>query len=256
MHLNDLLELLYTARKRFSSIQVSWQYRYNRGLMNAAQERWFSQQPPGSVGVLKSENVEKAGYPSESEQVIRRRVWWRKPSCWRREEQAARTMVKILCEDRFWIYWAAGGKLYTNVMPEDKRPELQIIQRKRRQGEQFTDLSQELREVPVIDPSLLLATHDLQLVENTVFAGRKAVRVQGVFRKGRAPGWEPHFWSFADEHEFLVDLERGILLRYAARFKGQEFAVAAVDEVIFDEPIPDSVFSFVPPPNTSVEVIN
>lgn len=80
--------------------------------------------------------------------------------------------------------------------------------------------------------------------------------VRGVFRKGRDPGWEPLFWKLADESEFLVDRERGILLRYSAGFDGEEFAVASVDEVIFDEAIPEEAFHFITPPGTLVEVID
>lgn len=224
--------------------------------MNAAQERWLAQQPAGSASALKSKDEAERELPDEMERVIRRRVWWRKPSCWRREEHATGSMIKILCEGHFWFYMAAGGKLYTNVLPGDKQLDLQIKERKPRKGEVFPELESEIREVPVVDPSFLLATHNLEPIEDTEFLGREAVRVRGVFRQGREPSWEPRFWGFADEHEFPVDRERGILLRYVARFQEQDFAVASVEEVIFDETLPEDIFSFSPPPDTEVDVVS
>jgi hypothetical protein len=54
MIISQLLELLYTARNRFSTIQVSWRYWYRPDLMSAAQDKWMAQQPPGNVAVLSS----------------------------------------------------------------------------------------------------------------------------------------------------------------------------------------------------------
>jgi outer membrane lipoprotein-sorting protein len=258
MNLSELLELLYTARNRFSTIQVSWRYWYRPDLMSAAQDKWMAEQPPVSVAVLSSISAKETGSETQDEmgRVIRRRVWWQKPSFWRREEHAKATIITIIHEDDFWSFSSARNRLYTNVMPDEGPSHPNIRRVSRRKGEHFPDLEQEIKDVPIVDPSFLLATHELQRMESTVFAGREAVRVRGVFRKGRDLGWEPRFWGFADEHEFLVDEERGILLRYAARFKQQDFAVASVEQVIFDEPIPESVFIFTPPPSTFVEVVH
>ena len=82
---------------------------------------------------------------------------------------------------------------------------------------------------------------------------RAALQVRGVARGRQTMTRDPVFWMAAEEYAFLVDAERGILLRYAAMNNGQEFAVAAVEQVVFDEPIPVSLFT--PPPASSVIVV-
>jgi hypothetical protein len=69
------------------------------------------------------------------------------------------------------------------------------------------------------------------------------VQARAIYRKGRDRIPDAIFWATADEYDLVVDKEYGVLPRYAARLKGQEFAVTEVDRVIFDEPIPEEVFS-------------
>ena len=256
MELGDLLELLYTAHNRFFSIQVTWQYGYRVDIMNEALEKWAAQYPPGSVSALKSKSAQ--GTQNENEMKIRWRVWWQKPSCWRDEDQieGQGTTTRIFCEGRWWSFNSASRKLYTNVVPQEKSPHLRIHDSKSPTGARFTHLEDVINEVPLLDPSFLLASHDLQPMESTVYAEQDAVRVRAVFRKGKDVARDPFFWGAADEYELLVAKEQGILLRYAAKLRGQEFAIASVDHVVFDEPIPESVFSFTPPANTSVEIVS
>jgi outer membrane lipoprotein-sorting protein len=254
MELRNLLELLYTARNRFSSIQVTWHYWVYIDRMNEAHEKWAAQFPAGSVAVLRASSG-KTGKTAQ-EWNIRNRVWWQKPDCWRLENQRENQdlLTKILCESRWWNYSSRDGKLSTNVETPEKAPGLRI-RKSRLKNMRIPSIEDEIKDTPIVDPSFLLAIHNLQPQENVVHAGREAGRVTGVPRKGRDLSWEPQFWSAADEYEFLVDQERGVLLRYSAKLKGQEYAIASVDELIFDDLIPESVFSFTPPPNTSVDVI-
>ena len=65
-------------------------------------------------------------------------------------------------------------------MPDEGQSYLSIRKVSRRKGEHFPDLEQEIKDVPIVDPSFLLATHELQPMESTVFAGREAIRVRLV----------------------------------------------------------------------------
>jgi hypothetical protein len=47
----------------------------------------------------------------------------------------------------------------------------------------------------------------------------------------------------ADEYEAVVDLERGVLLRPASRLVGEDFDALNVEEIFFDEPFSDNVFT-------------
>jgi len=69
-------------------------------------------------------------------------------------------------------------------------------------------------------------------------AGRDAVRILAVDDHGPNGllGWG------ADDYELLVDAERGVLLRSAARTKGEEFQVTEVLEMAFDEELSDDIF--------------
>jgi hypothetical protein len=82
-------------------------------------------------------------------------------------------------------------------------------------------------------------------VEGTVmWAGREAVRLRGV--PGEVLDWEwdpdPLSWG-ADEYEVLVDTERGVLLRCASRLRGKDFNALEVEEIHFDEQLPEDTFA-------------
>jgi outer membrane lipoprotein-sorting protein len=100
-------------------------------------------------------------------------------------------------------------------------------------------VGQELEQL--LDPIDLLAARDLELVGDTELAGRRAVDVRSRPR----PSGNPLIYGFpfgAQQYRHLVDRERGILLRSALLFQGQEFAVSELMEVVFDEIFPDDIF--------------
>jgi outer membrane lipoprotein-sorting protein len=187
--------------------------------------------------------------------AVHNKVWWQKPTCWRSERHHDNELLtEILCEGGWWTYSSSLNKLITNIEPQEKSPGIRVRNKRLSEGEAVPSLEDNIKDVPIVDPTFLLAIHDLHPEENVIHAGREAVRVRSFSRKGRDYSLEPFFWSGADEYELLVDRERGILLRYSASYGGQEYANAAVEEMIFDEPISHEVFSFTPPPNTLVEV--
>ena len=104
---------------------------------------------------------------------------------------------------------------------------------------------------PVLNPSFLLHALWLEPVDRTTFAGRPAIRVSA--KRNRNNG-ELRMWEAADEFELLVDAERGTLLRLGACCGGEEFDGHEVTEIEFDAPIPDDVFTFIPPSGTRVNV--
>lgn len=249
MKLRELLEPLYTARNHFTTVKVMWSYWYRADIMHEARERWVAQHAPGSVSMLKTKSGKRGRV--QTAVTINRQVWWQKPACWRYEEQVEeqKTIIKIRCQNRWWIFDSASRKLYTNVLPEQSH---QRIQKSKRSP--IPTLEDFIWDVPLLDPSFLLFCYDLEVGEDTVHAGREAIRVRATPRKGREMNRDAFFWAGADEYEFLVDKKQGILLRYAAKLGDREFAVASVKEVVFNEQIPDSVFSFTAPANTSIVI--
>jgi len=87
-----------------------------------------------------------------------------------------------------------------------------------------------------------LGGRELSVEGETRKAGREAIRLVGV----PAEEWdhfpEPLWWG-EDEYEFLVDSERGVLLRCASRLNGEDFDALEVEEIHFDERLPGEVFN-------------
>jgi hypothetical protein len=56
--------------------------------------------------------------------------------------------------------------------------------------------------------------------------------------------WDPYSENatVADDYELLVDVETGVILRFARRFEGREFGATEMTEVAFDEDLPDELF--------------
>ena len=237
MEPRDLVHLLYTARGRFNTIHVEWNYHYDPNRTDIAVERWKAQDPPVSVGVLTS--TLPAAHAVPTVKTYQRRLWWQKPDCWRDEDQG---MISIFCREQWWLFSSGYDHLTTNVMPLEQWSRMGIRNVQRGSGKPTWE--DRLRNIPLADPSFLLASHDLQPLATVRHVGREATRVRGTPRNTAHSIHDGIFWSTADEYDLLVDKERGILLRYAARLDGQEFAVAEVEHVSFDEPIPQDVFSF------------
>ncbi len=88
----------------------------------------------------------------------------------------------------------------------------------------------------------------LRVAGTTIKASREAVCLVGVI----GPGWDwetdddrdpdPLGWG-ADEYEFLVDAERGVLLRCASRLNGADFHTLEVEEIYFDEQFTEDVYT-------------
>lgn len=261
MDLANLLELLHTACTRFSSIQISWTYWYRDDVLHDAISKLTTQQQPARARLISSTSSRKSKQAGHAEggRKIHRRLWWQKPASWHYEEGLLAentTILKIISEDRFWSFGSASNKVYSNVAPEAAQKPFRIRRRKKRLREQFPSIDEEVNDVPIVDPSFLLATHQLTSIEETSYLGREAIKVRGVSRKGRNLPWEPFFWTIADVYVFLVDKERGILLFYSAIMNDQEIAISSVEQVAFDEPIPPDVFTFTPPDNALVEIVS
>ena len=90
------------------------------------------------------------------------------------------------------------------------------------------------------DPSRLIPSFDFEVLGTCTYRERKAIRVRATPRKTAWPPFELDPW--ADNHELIVDLERGVLLRAGAFTGGEEFAVIEVLEIAFDEVFADDIF--------------
>lgn len=87
-----------------------------------------------------------------------------------------------------------------------------------------------------------LGSRELSVEGETRRAGREAIRLVGVPEEEWDHWPEPLWWG-AEEYEFLVDSERGVLLRCASRLEGNDIDALEVEEIHFDEELPEDVFS-------------
>jgi hypothetical protein len=85
----------------------------------------------------------------------------------------------------------------------------------------------------------------LELVGTTRTANRDCIRVRAVLRPEGSlwPHWLP---KEAEEYEFHIDCERGLLLAIISKRGGQPFEIDEVLEIAYDEKIDDGLFSYSP----------
>ena len=107
---------------------------------------------------------------------------------------------------------------------------------------------------PLLRPlPAMAALGKLELVGEAVVAGREGVRISALPRVNTAsvtliaPG-EPS----GDEVEFVLDRERGLVLRRESRLEGEPFRVLEFTELELDQPLDQQVFVFSPPPGEHV----
>jgi hypothetical protein len=102
----------------------------------------------------------------------------------------------------------------------------------------------------LLDPLVTAVGYDLEPLDETAVAGRRAHRVRAVPRGER---WHLHgLPRGADAVELAVDAERGVLLRTEAWFEGEPFAVDDVTAIEFDVELPAETFVFELPPGELV----
>ena len=90
-----------------------------------------------------------------------------------------------------------------------------------------------------------LGSCELGVEGETRKAGREVIRLVGVPEEGweKWDYWPEPLWWGANEYEFLVDSERGVLVRCASRLGGKDIDALEVEEIHFDEELPEDVFS-------------
>lgn len=239
-----LSELLYTAYSSFTTIEASLSYYVDCRVMDLAFAKWAKGKTSGSVASFAG----KTSRTNNMELCYQWNVWFAKPSFWRYENKRLnkKPSVSVINGNSWWYY--ADDQLYTNVLPSQGV----YVTKEVPLSDNFTRIEHAIQDMPFLDPSFLLSSHILSVQSGTIYAGREALRVRGVPRRGREPAWDPMFWGAADEYDFLVDKEKGILLRYSAKLGEQEYAIATVDKILFDQSIPMELFCFIPESNMEI----
>jgi len=230
--LGDLLELLHGASERWRTVRTTiWSWRHH-GRHMAAWHAW-QQNAGGSVttfGIAASGNDEPEPETSQSQT----KLWIDGERV--REEHEGDLFPRhgVRAGELWWSYDEHNG-----AMSNEEAPEVGSGI-----GEQFRYL---------FDPASIIGGLRFQPVGRTRIADRTGISVHAVARETDDPYWAlRHLPHGADDYELVVDDERGVVLRLAARFGGDDFVIVELVDVAFDEEFPPETFAFEPPPGERI----
>jgi outer membrane lipoprotein-sorting protein len=102
----------------------------------------------------------------------------------------------------------------------------------------------------LFDPVDSVSRLELERLGTGRWAGRSVVRVRGRVGPGVDVATEEALLGLgegADEYEFAIDAEHGVILRAEARFAGASLELVEAIKVSFDEELPPDTFVFAAP---------
>jgi outer membrane lipoprotein-sorting protein len=228
--LGDVLLLMRGARDSFRTLKATLRQWEDYDRSRLAAER-YAATPEGQAEGLHEQvdGEEAAPSPGRLENVLR--LWLERPDRLREERQRSDGALEIgvLHGQRWWRYDPEWG-----LDSNEDEPAV---------GSGIGDSTRHL-----LDPAPLLAELSLEPAGRTRLAGRPAIRLRARRRRSGFSFGLIHLDREAEEYEFLIDAERGIVLREAALFEGEEYHVREMLEVVFDDEISPQTFVLEAPP--------
>ncbi|CAN5823103.1 hypothetical protein BH20ACT14_BH20ACT14_10570 [soil metagenome] len=247
--LGELLELLHGARRRYRTVCGVLRHSWRMSLSQEAHERWERAMREAGhargtayARMMAVSEGPPAEPPDRQEQIVR---FWSEPPARLREEAelvAPERYEHVTVRDgeRWWTYSPEWGAV-SNVGAGEEAESMSVGG-----GELWQAL---------LDPAGWIPALDFEPRGEVDLLGRRAVRVRAT---GREPSDSDAFMFRgqlpvgAEEYDLVVDRERGVVLRAAARLEGEEFWVCDVEELVLDEELPPETFVFGPPPGEEV----
>jgi len=217
--LGDLLELLHRARDRWRTVRATIRVWRHNERSEAAWQAWADQ---STSAVTHFGTAEGPPQPETSESLTR---LWIDGDRVREEHEGEYPHLGIRRGKLWWIYDEVNGA----VSNEDNPDHGSSV------GERFRRL---------FDPSRISGGVRFELLGRTTAGGRDGIRVRLIPRRTDNPHRDLDVPFGADDHELVVDAERGVLLRVASRIGGEDFYVEEMLDVAFDELLPDELFVF------------
>lgn len=262
--IEEVLERIHGARDSFASIRGIVSVWHDPGRSADAWKRWADRQPPGSVTILERKvpmararqisqrwmqwRRQVGRQPPSNEAVLQRtgpivparteqisRVWMEKPWRWRvetTEPGGAETSLTVI-DGPVWWTWDGHSDAVTNegaTVPER------------------TSVGLHVALGVMLDPSPIMSALSLQATGEDRLAGRDGLRVVGTPRNVL----DDMLWPGAEAYDLLVDAERGVLLRFAARQGDAVYAATEFVELAFEEEFPADIFTLVLPSGVRV----
>ena len=221
MELPALLELLYSATDRSRTVRATVHRVTDQAReLDLLKARGLYRDPPKIP-------PEEGSWHQSSRGIIEAttRLWAARPHRLRWETTFTvdgmdeRTSVGVKDRELFWQH-LGDGEIHTNEGREDKST---------------LTTAEEL----LLDPSALLGSYRFEVRGATSLLDRAGCSVAGSRRFGA----HAHaFGHFSDELAFVVDEQRGVLLRVAAVVDGEELSHSEMLELAFDEDVAPDLF--------------
>jgi hypothetical protein len=242
--------LLHNAGGRYRSARATVVHTVNAAVAREANRRFvdwrFAQGSPGMGIVGKPGPPEPEDFYHEYEDSEERiRVWHERPDRWREEIYGAEGRLE---EAEVGAATSGPRWTYTRYHPDLQgylavyAPELPMNHGLETQFSFMLDPSEYVFAETFWDGTTVFeAGHE------TVLAGRGCVEVRA---ETVSWGYPPYVFGGAynassegaTDHLMLVDKEIGTILRVAARLDGEEFRVAEVGEISYNEDFPEDTF--------------
>jgi hypothetical protein len=230
--LGDLLELLHLARDRWTTVRVTIRaWRHHQRTMGAW-EAWQESSQGQSSTHFALVGDDDTPEPETSGAIAR---LWIDGDRVREEREGDFPYLGIRVGRLWWHYDEMNGAISNKDNPEHGSGV----------GEEYRYL---------LDPSGISGGVRFEIDGHAKVAGRGGIRVRAFPRPTDHPHHELHLPHGADEHELVVDRERGVVLRLASRFRGEDFYVVEMLDVGFDATFEKDLFVFRPPPGERVRL--
>ena len=236
--LAEVLELLYTADDRVATFQATIHRWSDTRAAQEAWEHWIS----GGGGSRASLEADVSTAPSPQKRIREEtsRLWVSKPwlSRHERDPESGEGYALRLHDGRVWLeYHPQRGAVSNFNAPGSPSP-------------RHLALNKAFKEM--LDPSSIISEIRIESLETSTEAGREAILVSATPRHEDVQEQTEALWPGADAYQLAVDAAYGILLRVRAMRKGTLLGEDHISDVRINEPIPDDVFTFVPPPGVRV----
>lgn len=210
----------------------------------AVAEQWSAQlrpyYPPGTYATIAPAtsvtSATSADWPVDAIDVRDEHVWVNAPDCSRVEGRDAHGRpFSIVVGREAWAEYTSSGHLRGWPLPHDP------VQR-------FFNPQHRETVLALLEPWRLVHGYALEVVDEVTVAGRQGFRYRGrptadaraVYESGRED--EPLVYAGAEAAEFVIDAERGVVLRWSGLVDGAEYETMTFSTIHFDEPLDDWLF--------------
>lgn len=239
MHLVTVLDRLTNVG--VSSVHVTATARYNSSALSRAADMQITYDPKASVISRALDGGMREPYSGDGWSTFSQSAWWDVPARWRDDtvdSLGARDSVIVTPEGTTVVL----GALNRRFVERSSRPS---------DGKHATmrlpTLARRIEGFPLALPTTFTRSWTVSGATEGELLGRRTDR---VVASRASPDWDQlhdaedpnSFWSGIDDYNWQIDVETGLLLRFAGSFDSQEVASITVDCFSLNEPADQSIF--------------